>query len=331
MSFCSGTGTRNVDNTCSGGGGGGVGPPGPPGPPGPGNPLSTQIFYEDYSEMHTGDDSFNFINITVTTGVPLKPPMIFNSASPTAGQTMLGTPNTAYAGPGIGAGGGPGPGANSTALGNLMIISDDNNPAAPKASVTGGTLTYLMTNIIDTVSIALINVNDPGWEVKLYDISNVLIATVAPLVLGLNSYQLLLLPYQQVAKMEIIMTGIGAVGKFIYRRPIAVGTTFGYIQLIDDGTLDTPIPPGNISFGSYQLMVESVLDGGAKAVFFATKATDATGGSLAKIVGSPNPVTLEQIQQRWDPSVPWALYHNVPSNVASGLYITYKYSMITII
>jgi len=52
--------------------------------------------------------------------------MVFNSAGPIANPLSqdLGTPNSAFGGPGIGAAGAAGPYANMVALGNLLVIKD---------------------------------------------------------------------------------------------------------------------------------------------------------------------------------------------------------------
>jgi hypothetical protein len=323
MFSCSNS-TRKVDNSCSGGSGG-EGPPGPPGPPGPDCDLATMEFCENYSQMLPGDTSFNLINIKVTTPNPANLPMIFNSSVPSAGDTQLGTPNIFYAGPGIGAGGGPGPGMNSLSLGNVMIISDDNDPLNPKSSPTGGTLIYTFTNEVNTKSIQLINAEG---SIDLYNIDNILIANVPIQVLGLNSYQNLALPYKLVKRMEINLTNSAAVGEFCYTRAVAAGTTLGYIQVIDNGVAATSVP--NTPPGSYQLVAESVISDGAVVVFFAAKAETSMGGSLVRLVNS-NSITDETLQIRWNANQPIKLYHNIPRTGATGAYITYKYALTTIL
>jgi hypothetical protein len=54
-------------------------------------------------------------------GLAFNTAIIFDSSNPTGFDDDLGTPNEAYAGPGIGAGGA----TNDTALGNLIIIAED--------------------------------------------------------------------------------------------------------------------------------------------------------------------------------------------------------------
>lgn len=67
---------------------------------------------------------------------------IFDSSNPTGNDEDLGTPNQAFGGPGIGIGGGPGSGAvNDTALGNLLIIQENNN-TIPDDNRRGGDIIF---------------------------------------------------------------------------------------------------------------------------------------------------------------------------------------------
>jgi len=69
--------------------------------------------------------------------------MIFDSSAPTGGDLDLGTPNQDFGGPGIGVAGENGSlFPNTEALGNVLIISEDENAAAPNDNRWGGVLTF---------------------------------------------------------------------------------------------------------------------------------------------------------------------------------------------
>jgi hypothetical protein len=314
-------GVRKVDNsTCLI-----AGPPGPPGPP---NPLTTITVVENYSEAAPGNINMNLIDMTLTSGAPvLHPVMVFNSAAPTGGNFNLGTPNVAFAGPGIGAGGGPGLGANLVGLGNILIISADANPLIPTSYALGGTIIYNFIDVVDTVSIALVNVDIVGWSIDLYDAASTLIATFLPSVLGTNSYQLLLIPGSQVARMEVTLAGEGGVGALTYVRSSTYGITYGYIGVIDDGTLNATLP--TTLTGTYQILVESILADGCCVVFHAAKSTPGVGGALVRTISSAA-ATLELLNIRWNPGLPIQLYHSTPKFGATGAMIIYKFSLISL-
>jgi hypothetical protein len=204
----------------------------------------------------------------------------------------------------------------------MWIISDDANPLNPKSYASGGTLIFNFTELINTVSIDLLNVDAPGWSIDLYDINNVLIASVIPPNLGTNSFQTIALPYTQVNRMEVIMPGIGAVGAITYQRSNSSGAQYGYIQLIDNGTLSAALPTKLI--GAYQIFVESIISGGATATFNAAKASQTYGGNLVRTTSSTS-LLGEQLNILWSAAQPINLIHSIPRTISTGALITYKY------
>ena len=69
--------------------------------------------------------------------------MIFDSSSPTGGDDDLGTPNAAFAGPGIGIGGASGTFVNDVPRGNILIISEDLDASDPDdADEVGANITF---------------------------------------------------------------------------------------------------------------------------------------------------------------------------------------------
>lgn len=322
--------TRGVNNNYLGcGGGGGGGTPGPPGPPGPPNPLSSITYNENLNETTPGDINLNLLSMQVTSNDPtLHPAMIFNSDIPSGGNFELGTPNAAFAGPGVGAGGASGAGENSVSQGNIWIISDDANSLDPKSYPVGGTLIFNFSELVNTIGIGLLNVADPGWTITLYDNLGGVINVVNPPQLGTNSYQYVAIEYTEVQKMEVYMAGIGGVTLISYERNNGSGTQYGYIQVIDNGTTNTILPTKTA--GTYRINIESIVAGGASAIFDAAKASATYGGNLVRTASSSS-ITSEQLGIVWAPNQPIEIRHSQPKSPSTGATITYKYSITSII
>ena len=97
--------------------------------------------------------------VFVTTDDPANhPAMIFDSANITGGDVDLGTPNVDFGGPGIGVGGGLGaPGVNANALGNVLILSEDNDSADPNDRSEGGTFIFDFDSSVSVEQIELLD------------------------------------------------------------------------------------------------------------------------------------------------------------------------------
>ncbi|HMC00387.1 MAG TPA: hypothetical protein VKN14_05030 [Flavobacteriaceae bacterium] len=115
--------------------------------------------------------------------------MIFDSSNPTGDDFDLGTPNEAFAGPGISEEG-PQP-SNDTALGNVLIVSEDLDSSDPDDSAANGTslefdFSGYGTGAVTLHSLDLLDLEDPGdtnlpTVVTLYDgMDNVLLQKVLP-------------------------------------------------------------------------------------------------------------------------------------------------------
>lgn len=185
--------------------------------------LTTESFIIDFEDFSPGDivseifimDPFENAEVVgVTMAFPdSNAAMIFDSSNPTGGDFDIGTPNEMYGGPGIGDGGA----SNDTALGNVLILSEDLDSDDPDDIFeigarfvfdfsANGNVTLNGFDILD-----IEESNNPTL-VNLYDINdNVLLSEeVSPG--GDNSKTTVdLQSTSNVAFMEIIMNSSGAI------------------------------------------------------------------------------------------------------------------------
>lgn len=143
------------------------------------------------------------------------PAMIFNSASPTGGDTDLGSPNEAFGGPGKGHGGGTGaPGRNAVALGKVLIVAERDNPSNPDDKADGGTLIFSFDYPVRVDELTLMDIDDAGaaGTIKAYNdaAGSALVATGKMLGLGDNSVQTVALNAKSVRRLEVKFNKGGA-------------------------------------------------------------------------------------------------------------------------
>lgn len=153
--------------------------------------------------------------------------LIFDSSTPTGGDSDLGTPNETFGGPGIGEGGEVGqPFQNDEALGHLLIVGgdltdadadglvDDPNDANVQGNrlilnfsgVPGGTVTA------DAITLVDIELDEPRLQVELYATDGTLMITYTLEAVGDNGVGTFSLgPTSDVARMEIVLNGSGAI------------------------------------------------------------------------------------------------------------------------
>lgn len=167
--------------------------------------------------------------IAVTGRNPLTPipnaAMIFDSSAPTGGDPDLGTPNQDFGGPGIGTGGESGsPYQNSTALGKLLIITEDFDSNDPDdADLRGGKFT-LNFSALDNVTIYSMHILDveaveAAATVAFYDAGNTMIGSIFTLPKTGNNgvYNFLFgQGVPGVVKMVVTINGSGAIDNITF-------------------------------------------------------------------------------------------------------------------
>lgn len=154
--------------------------------------------------------------IHFSTQDPLNHPlMVFDSSAPSGDDTDLGTPNLDFAGPGMGSGGGDnGGGPNATALGNVLIISEDADPADPDDHHLGGMITVTFDQPVPLHELLIIDVDEDETtgSVQAFDSADVLLKDVPLLPLGDNSVQTVSVQSDGISRIEIFLQSSGALG-----------------------------------------------------------------------------------------------------------------------
>ena len=104
--------------------------------------------------------------------------MVFDTSSPTGGDSDLGTPNRGYGGPGIGSGGsapyGNGGGVgdsgfatNTAGLGKVLIVSEDGDSSDPDDNASGGYLYFHFCTPTNISTLKFLDI-ETGEYVKIW-------------------------------------------------------------------------------------------------------------------------------------------------------------------
>ena len=106
--------------------------------------------------------------------------------------------------------------------GNLIIISEDGDSSDPDDNAQGGTIVATFDNPSLLTRIMLVDVEEAGGMVRLYDADDTLLAEVAVPVVGDGQIRWVELGnVENVSRMEVSMVGSGAIGaiKFVPGEP----------------------------------------------------------------------------------------------------------------
>lgn len=190
--------------------------------------ISTETFLVDFETYNPGDLVSEivltdpFVNPLVA-GITMAFPnensaMVFDSSNPTGGDFDIGTPNEIYGGPGRGDGGV----SNDTALGNVLILSEDLDPSDPDDIFEiGASFVFDFSAndgvVMESFDILDIEVSQNPTVVNLYDSKGevLLSKTVEPG--GDNSKSNVDLENtSDVAIMELVMNSSGAIDNLIF-------------------------------------------------------------------------------------------------------------------
>lgn len=96
-------------------------------------------------------------------------------------------------------------------LGNVLIISEDGNTSNPDDNADGGILTFEWDTLVDISGVGLLDIDESGGSITLYDRDDMAIATIEIPELEDNSFQQLGLDAEDVSRMDIALAGSGAV------------------------------------------------------------------------------------------------------------------------
>ena len=143
--------------------------------------------------------------------------VIFNSSNPSGGDVDLGTPNEQYQGPGRGEGGA----SNKTALGNLLIIAENDKDANkdgliddPDDEATGGVITFQFDDLMNIQGITLVDIDkNESSAVIRYTSRNGESDELPISGLGDNSVVEINQQWKEVTELRIELPGSGAIAE----------------------------------------------------------------------------------------------------------------------
>lgn len=164
-------------------------------------PVDEHGTCEDFEDAAAGDTAaLQFDGFTVTAqragdaADSENDAMIFDTANPTGGDSDLGYADQ----------------------GNAIIISEDNDATDPDDNAGGGTITFDFAAPSDVVSLNVLDIEEEGGAIDLYDSEGELIDSIAIPAAGDNSVQTIDIAVDGVASMQVTLAGSGAVDDLCY-------------------------------------------------------------------------------------------------------------------
>ena len=127
--------------------------------------------------------------------------MIFDSANPTEGDRDL----------------------LAQELGNVLIISEDGDSADPDDNMRGGTLHFEWDELTNIDKVGLLDIEETGGTIKLYDSNDMLIQEIDIPDLDNNSIQDVSIEVSGVARTDVMLASSGALTDINFLSPTEVG------------------------------------------------------------------------------------------------------------
>jgi hypothetical protein len=232
--------------------------------------TTTESFTIDFEDFNAGaivseiaiTDPFENAQVSgITMAFPdTNAAMIFDSSNPTGGDFDLGTPNEMYGGPGIGNGGA----SNNTALGNVLILSEDLDADDPDDIFEVGAsfvFDFSANAAVKLNAFDILDIEDSSNPpvVTLFDLDDNVLFTKEVTPGGDNSKMTVDLEQTaNVAFMEIIMNSSGAIDNISLEMEVQEACvecdsaitelTFKYAGDTPQGTVQIQTADGTILF-----------------------------------------------------------------------------------
>lgn len=111
-----------------------------------------------------------------------------------------------------------------TGKGQVIIISEDNDSSDADDNARGGTITIDFDNPSDVTSLELLDIEENGGTISVFDINGDLIKTVSIPGSTNNSAQTINIDAEGVASMEVNLVGSGAINDLCFEPGVIVDT-----------------------------------------------------------------------------------------------------------
>ncbi len=174
-----------------------------------------------FENLHAGDivnGQYISQGVTISSGNPHTPPMVFDSDNPTGGDHDLETNN----------------------LGNVLILSEDGDSSDPDDNAGGGTFIFDFDEPSQVINFRALDIEE-GGTVTLYAEDGSVIATI-PMGTTSNGGQKTVhltdpatgQGYEGVARMEVHLNGSGAIDNICYCTPDDTDELDGVVEGTND-------------------------------------------------------------------------------------------------
>ncbi len=171
-----------------------------------------------FEDLHKGDivgNQYQSDGVTISTLDDDHKPMVFDTDHPTGHDYDLATNN----------------------MGNVLIISEDNDSHDPDDNAGGGTFVFDFDEPTEVLNFRVLDIEEHGGVVRLYDEDGNLINTVNLPITGNNGQGTVHINTDNVARMEVELAGSGAIDGICYCTPDDV--VDGIVEGTNDGeTID---------------------------------------------------------------------------------------------
>ncbi len=152
-----------------------------------------------FDNLETGEivgDQFASDGVTVRSADPQTPPMVFDTASPTGGDSDLATDN----------------------LGKVLILSEDGDGSDPDDNATGGILIFDFAAPAYLVRFTVLDFEKRGL-VRLFDADDNSLETLTIFPTGDNGQSEIVIEKGGVSRMEIEFSSSGAIDNLVFNLP----------------------------------------------------------------------------------------------------------------
>lgn len=166
------------------------------------------LTFDDLATGEIVNGQHRSVGVTISSGNPKTPPMIFDTSEPTGNDFDLETSN----------------------LGNVLILSEDGDGSDPDDNAGGGTLIFEFDASTSVQSFTVLDVESSNSYANLYAEDGALLGTVHIPTTGNNGQETVWLtdpdtgkPFEGVARLEITLAESGAIDNLSFTTPDLVG------------------------------------------------------------------------------------------------------------
>lgn len=165
------------------------------------------LTFEDLQSGDVVNGQYYSDGVTISSGNPANPPMVFDSSNPTGGDSDLHTNN----------------------LGNVLILSEDGDSSDPDDNAGGGKFIFEFDEPSEVVNFRALDIEE-GGTVRLYNEDGQLIKTVQISTTGNNGQVTVDIDADNVARMEVEINGSGAIDNVCYVTPESLSELDGVVE-----------------------------------------------------------------------------------------------------